>query len=143
MQFGINCATVGPQFDCAAECINNLSCGDLPTKGMACLQATCTDGGTGDGGAGDGGMMINACTACVGQNCLTGCAGNMTCLQWAMCANTCNSASPVTASCFQACDAMYASASSAYSQVYACACSMCGTQCAAGNPCAYGMDGGP
>jgi hypothetical protein len=150
MNFGIDCSTVGSQFDCAAECINALSCSQLPTQAMACLTATCTDGGTGDGGAGEGGAsdggMINACSACVGQSCLAAagaCLQDPACAPWLMCTNACNSASPPVVSCFQACDAMYAGGKAHYDPVYACACSMCGTQCAMSDPCAAGMDGGP
>jgi hypothetical protein len=115
-------------------------------------QAQCAaDGGTGDGGAGDGGpsdggMMINACTACGVQSCTQvalACGQDATCMPWLTCTNACNQANPPMVSCFQACDAMYASAKAKYDPVYACACSMCATQCASGDPCAHGMDGGP
>jgi len=145
-QFNINCATVGSQFDCAANCINALSCQQLISQGMACLNATCSDGGAGDAGPTDGGMMVSACTTCVGQSCLqqaAPCAQDATCQKWLGCAQACNNGSPPTASCFQACDAMYASASTLFNPVYTCTCTSCGTQCSASDPCAHGMDGGP
>jgi hypothetical protein len=161
-----NCSTVGTQYDCVFECINALSCSQILSQGMACLTATCSDGGTtmdgggpGDGGVGptdggvgpgDGGIAVSACTMCATAQCIGGgqgplakCGLDSTCLGWAGCINACNSESPPTASCFQTCDATYASASALYDPVYVCTCSMCGTECATSDPCDHGMDGGP
>jgi hypothetical protein len=138
----IDCATIGSQFDCAAECISNTPCANLLSQGMACLSATCTDGGTDGGDAGAGA----ACTQCLTGSCgnaAVPCFMDMTCSKWLQCAQACNQASPPTPTCFQACDAMYPSAKALYDPVYTCACSSCATQCVDSNPCAHGMDGGP
>ncbi len=141
--FNINCATVGSQYDCAFECINNVSCQNLLSQGMAFLQATCTDGGTGDAGPGDaapadGGATCQSCAETSCTSALGACAADTSCLGWLQCANACS-----TPSCYQACDAMYPTASSEYAAVYSCACTNCSTECATENPCAAGMDGGP
>jgi hypothetical protein len=150
----INCATVGNQFDCLLACVDGVSCTNFVGGAYACYQMCMGDGGPPplDGGPPpfDGGLPMDAgpaaqCGQCGLGSCqaeLLGCYQNTTCAPWGMCALACfqGNTSP---GCFAACDAQYPNAKASYDAIYSCLCTSCSTQCAAADPCAAGMDGGP
>jgi hypothetical protein len=146
-QANITCANEGSNLDCEFNCAANTPCANLGLGTLQACQTQCaSDGGVADGGGADGGTMLSSCSTCELQNCTTAgiaCAQDATCQGWLACANACNSASPQVPSCYAACDMTYASASAEFAPIYACGCTNCATQCAGGDPCAYGQDGGP
>jgi hypothetical protein len=105
-------------------------------------QAQCADGGT-DGGT--GGMQCQQCagTKCTAQ--VQACATDMTaggCAAWLQCTGQClGGANPDQ--CETACDNQFPNAKAKYEAIYACSCTSCTTECAAGNPCGHVPDGGP
>lgn len=134
---GVDCQN--PQFDCPMACVNDASCDDLialaggnaPPQLQACL-AVCQGGQGGGGGGG-------SCQSCLFQNdCANPCFNDQACLQgWGQCAQGCTDPA-----CFDACDAMFPQTEPVYSQVYACACMACDTECGATmDPCNAGTGG--
>lgn len=144
----IDCTTVGSQFDCAAECLNALSCTQLAAQAMSCFSATCSDGGAADGGAPvDAGMSGAACAQCLGtgtcQQAAVACGLDKAsgCQSWFLCAAGCYGQTPIDPTCLDNCDAQYPNAVAEYDAVYACTCANCITQCGT-DACSHVADAG-
>lgn len=146
----IDCTTMGMQYDCEFNCAAQTPCAQLGPGTIQKCQAQCAnDGGPPplDGGPppNDGGMMGATCNACAVQKCgmqAFACGTNQTCMAWLGCLNTCNMAMPQDPACAFTCDTMYPSAKALYDPLYACTCTSCTTECAAGDPCSHVGDGG-
>ena len=150
-QTGLDCANPTPKAQCTIDCSlqGNPTCQNILSNAQACLAVCMTEGTTSSSSSSGG--SDSQCVDCVAGpvgHCnaeVQACAADDTtgCGMWFQCAGGCYQQNPVDPQCFDSCDMQYPGAKPKYDPVYACSCAQCGTQCAAGDPCAHVAGGGP
>jgi len=123
-----------PNADCYGQCILDADCaaiaslaGSNPDPDLVACASGCNGG---QGGAGGGGQDCQGCAqSSCGQEAIA-CVSDSECQAWINCVQTC--ADPA---CVAACDATHIAAEPLYSDLKACLCTSCGTECAALDPC--------
>jgi hypothetical protein len=93
--------------------------------------STSSTAGTASGSSSSSGSggITQACESCMTQQCAAGlfaCDMDPQCKAWLFCFFGCHGAS-----CFDGCDAQYASAAALYKPIYACICNGCSNVCTA------------